>query len=76
MLDSWATDDGIMWLYPFRRQQYALLPCPIHEGGLHGKEFYQYYYSLRHFLVAEAALVLGGLVVTGMTFVPRLFGLA
>ena len=76
MLDSWATDDGIMWLYPFRRQQYALLPCPIHEGGLHGKEFYQYYYSLRHFLVAESVLVLGGLVVTGTTFMPWLFHLA
>ena len=75
-LDSWATDDGIMWLYPFRRQQYALLPRPIHGGGLYGKEFYKHYYSLRHFLVAEVALVLGGLVVTGTTFMPWLFHLA
>ena len=76
MLDSWATDDGIMWLYPFRRKQYALLPRPIHAGGLYGKEFYKHYYSLRHFLVAESALVLGGLVVTGTTFMPWLFHLA
>lgn len=69
-LDSWATDDGIMWLYPLRRKQYALLPRPIHDGGLHGKEFYKHYYSLWHFLVAESALVLGGLFVTGMTCMP------
>jgi len=76
MLDSWATDDGIMWLYPFRRKQYALLPRPIHAGGLHGVEFYKRYYRLWHFLVAEAVLVCGGLVVTGMTFMPTLFRLA
>jgi hypothetical protein len=75
-LDSWATDDGIMWLYPFRRKQYALLPRPIHAGGLYGKEFYKQYYRLWHFIVAESALVAGGLVVTGMTFMPRLFHLA
>lgn len=72
-LDSWATDDGIMWLYPLRRKQYALLPRPIHDGGLHGREFYRHYYSLRHFVVAESALVLGGLVVTGVTCMPWFF---
>jgi hypothetical protein len=72
-LDSWATDDGIMWLYPFRRKQYALLPRPIHAEGLYGKEFYKHYYSLRHFLVAESALVVGGLILTGTTFMPWLF---
>lgn len=76
MLDSWATDDGIMWLYPLRRKQYALLPRPIHAGGLYGKEFYKQYYRLWHFVVAESALVVGGLVVTGMTFMPGLFHLA
>jgi len=76
VLDSWATDDGIMWMYPFRRKQYALLPRPIHAGGLHGKEFYKQYYRLWHFLVAESALVCGGVVVAGMAFVPRLFQLA
>jgi hypothetical protein len=76
MLDSWATDDGIMWLYPFRRKQYALLPRPIHAGGLYGKDFYKQYYRLWYFIVAESALMGGGLVVTGMTFMPRLFQLA
>jgi hypothetical protein len=76
ILDSWATDDGIMWLYPFRRKQYALLPRPIHAGGLYGKEFYKQYYRLWHFFVAESVLVCSGLVVTGMTFMPRLFHLA
>jgi hypothetical protein len=66
MLDSWATDDGIMWLYPLRRKQYALLPRPIHAGGLHGLDF----------LVAESLLISGGLIVSGMTFMPRLFHLA
>jgi len=76
MLDSWATDDGIMWLYPFRRMQYAFLPRPIHAGGLHGVEFYKRYYRLWHFLVAESALVVGGLLVTWTTFVPGLLHLA
>jgi membrane-bound metal-dependent hydrolase YbcI (DUF457 family) len=68
-LDSWATDDGIMWLYPFRRKQYALLPRPIHADGLHGKAFYRRYYGLWHFAVAEAVLLVGGLIVTGATFI-------
>jgi hypothetical protein len=76
VLDSWATDDGIMWFYPLRRRQYALWPRPIHAGGLYGKEFYKQYYRLWHFFVAESALVVGGLFVTGMTFMPRLFHLA
>jgi len=65
-----------MWLYPFRRQQYALMPQPIHGSGLYGKEFYKHYYSLRHFLVAEVTLAIGGLIVTWMTFAPGLFYLA
>jgi len=76
MLDSWATDDGIMWLYPFRRKQYALLPRPIHAGGLHGKEFYKQYYRLWHFLVAESVLIMGGLLVAWTTFMPTWFHLA
>jgi len=72
MLDSWATDDGIMWLYPFCRKQYALLPRPIHGDELYGRAFYKYYYGLRHFLVAELVLTLGGLVVVGITFMPAL----
>lgn len=68
-LDSWATDDGIMWLYPFCRKQYALLPRPIHADGLHGKEFYKQYYRLWHFAVAEAVLLVGGLIITGATFI-------
>jgi hypothetical protein len=75
-LDSWATDDGIMWLYPFQRKQYALLPRPIHAGGLHGKEFYKQYYRLWHFLVAESALMAGGLLVSWATFMPDLLRLA
>jgi hypothetical protein len=76
LLDSWATDDGVMWLYPFRRKQYAVWPRPIHAGGLHGVEFYKRYYRLRHFLVAESALMMGGLLVTGATLAPGLLPLA
>ncbi len=65
VLDSWATDDGIMWLYPFRRKQYALLPRPIHSGELYGAAFYKQYYRLWHFAIAEAALLAGGLFVAG-----------
>jgi hypothetical protein len=65
-----------MWLYPFRRMQYAFLPRPIHAGGLHGVEFYKRYYRLWHFLVAESALVVGGLLVTWTAFVPGLLHLA
>jgi len=70
VLDSWATDDGIMWLYPFRRKQYALLARPIHKGGLYGKAFYKQYYQHWHFVVAESALLVGGLIVTGLTVMP------
>ncbi len=43
-LDSWATDDGIMWLWPHTDTQYALLPVPLRDEKVYGWRYYRYYY--------------------------------
>jgi hypothetical protein len=43
-LDSWATDDGIMWLWPRTDRQYALLPVPLRDDDLYGWRYYRYHY--------------------------------
>jgi len=62
LLDSWATDDGIMWLWPLSRKKYSIFPRDLHEGGLYGVRYYLRY--IRQFIVSipELFLFLGGLV--------------
>ncbi len=43
-LDSWATDDGIMWLWPHTNRQYALLPVPLRDDQIYGWRYYRYHY--------------------------------
>jgi len=64
-LDSWATDDGIMWLWPHTDQQYALLPVLIRDDEYYGWRFYRYHYlqKRRHAVRAEMALAVAGLIV-------------
>ena len=64
VLDSWATDDGIMWLWPFRERQYALVPIQERGPELFGMTYYrQRYFRQWYVALAELLLLLGGLLV-------------
>lgn len=60
LLDSWSTDDGIMWLWPFSRQQFALFPRNLHAGGVHGIDFYRRHIRCARIIVPEITLLVGG----------------
>ena len=75
-LDSWATDDGIMWLWPHTERQYALLPVPARDEDIYGPRFYGRYYfeERRPAAWAEVGLALMGLGVAVSTLAPLLAG--
>lgn len=56
-LDSVGTDDGIMWLWPWRRHPYALLPRDLHAVGVRGLAFYRRYYRQPLLLAMELSLL-------------------
>jgi hypothetical protein len=61
LLDSWATDDGIMWLWPISNKRFSILPRNLHEGGLYGVQYYLRYARHLQLSVPEAMLFVGGL---------------
>ncbi|MBN1260873.1 MAG: metal-dependent hydrolase [Anaerolineae bacterium] len=63
LLDSWHTDDGVMWLWPFSRRQYSLFPYPAHEGELFGLAFYRQHLRRPLAWIPEVAFLLGGTMV-------------
>lgn len=62
MLDSYGTDDGIMWLWPINKQKFSVFPSNLHEGGVYGVRYYLRY--VRHFgsFLPEVLLLTGGVV--------------
>ncbi len=61
LLDSWATDDGIMWLWPLRKKKYSILPSNLHEGGLYGVRYYLRYATHLQVSIPELILFVGGM---------------
>jgi hypothetical protein len=59
-LDSWGTDDGIMWLWPVSRRQFGLFPRKLHSGGAHGLRFYKRHVRCRRVFVPEVVLLASG----------------
>jgi hypothetical protein len=76
-LDSWATDDGIMWLWPHTDTQYALLPVPIRDDEYYGWRYYRYHYvqKRKHAVWAEIGFAGAGLIIATATLVsmPGIF---
>jgi hypothetical protein len=70
-LDSWATDDGIMWLWPRTDKQYTLLPVPIRDDDLYGWRYYRchYFQERRQAAWAEVGLAVAGLAVITFSLV-------
>jgi hypothetical protein len=60
LLDSWGTDDGIMWLWPVSRRQLGLFPRKLHSGGAHGLRFYKRHVRCRRVFVPEVVLLASG----------------
>ncbi len=63
-LDSWGTDDGIMWLWPLSSRQFSLFPINLHEGGVFGPQYYLRYIRCLRLIIPEALLFVGGVVST------------
>jgi hypothetical protein len=63
--DSWATDDGIMWLWPCRKKQYTLFPASARGDDVYGWRYYRHHYlqEHRHAAWTEMGLMAMGLVV-------------
>jgi len=61
-LDSWATDDGIMWKWPKagNRTQYSLFPQVMHVNDAHGWEYYVRHYFRTWYTALPELLFLGG----------------
>lgn len=68
-LDSWSTDDGIMWLWPLSRRQFSLFPRDLHAGGVYGLTFYRRHVRCAQVIVPELLFVLGGCALTCYTLV-------
>jgi hypothetical protein len=60
LLDSWGTDDGIMWFWPLSRRQFSLFPRNLHAGGVHGLRFYRRHVRCARVFVPEVALLASG----------------
>jgi hypothetical protein len=69
LLDSWATDDGIMWLWPITRRQFSLFPRSLHAGGAYGLRFYRRYVRCWVIMVPEVGLLLGASLLAFRTLV-------
>ncbi|MBU0493157.1 MAG: metal-dependent hydrolase [Chloroflexi bacterium] len=63
LLDTWGTDDGIMWLWPVSRRQFAVWPIHPHTDLVFGWRYYWHYVRHWRAVAAEALLLVGGLAV-------------
>jgi hypothetical protein len=72
ILDSWGTDDGIMWLWPLSRRQFGLFPRNLHAGGVHGLRFYRRHVHCARVFVPEVTLLVGGSLLAMHTLLWRL----
>jgi hypothetical protein len=66
-LDTWGTDDGIMWLWPASKRQIGVLATHLHAGGAFGWSFYRRYLQTWQTSVPELLLLVMGLGVAVRT---------
>jgi len=71
ILDSWGTDDGIMWLWPLSRRQFSLFPRNLHAGGVHGLRFYRRHVRCARVFVPEVTLLVSGSLLAMHTLLWR-----
>ena len=62
LMDSWSTDDGIMWLWPYRTKQYSLFSMELHTGGIYGISFYLRYIQSPRLIIPEIISLAAGAI--------------
>ena len=62
LLDTWRTDDGIMWLWPVSKRKLSIFPSNLHEGGVFGVRYYKRYVRQLGSFLPEVILFVGGMV--------------
>ena len=60
LMDSWSTDDGIMWLWPLSAEQYSILSMDVHAGGVYGIHFYTRYIRTPRMILPEIIIIAAG----------------
>ncbi len=73
LMDSWSTDDGIMWLWPLTNQQYSLFPMDSHAGGIYGLQFYTRYIQNPRLVMPEILILAAGALVIIRFLIQRYF---
>ena len=62
LMDSWSTDDGIMWFWPVHTEQYSIFPIDLHAGGIYGLNFYSRYIRTPRLILAEIIIMALGII--------------
>ena len=62
LLDSYGTDDGIMWLWPISKRKFSIVSSNLHEGGVYGARYYLRYVRHLGSSIPELLLIVGGVV--------------
>ena len=61
LLDTWGTDDGIMWLWPASKRQLGILTAHLHTGGVYGLSYYRRYLQSWQTIIPELLLLVIGI---------------
>jgi hypothetical protein len=75
LMDSWSTDDGIMWLWPLNTSQYSFFPIDAHAGGLYGLQFYIRYIKTPRLVLPEIMIAASGAYMIIRFIVLRYFSI-
>ena len=73
VMDSWITDDGIMWLWPLRTKQFSIFYMNSHAGGIYGLDYYARYFRTPRLILPEIIIIIAGISVIVRTVVKRYF---
>ena len=71
MMDSWSTDDGIMWLWPISSEQYSIFEFDSHTGGIYGFQFYARYVMTPRLVLPELIIISVGAFVIIRVIIQR-----
>lgn len=71
LMDSWSTDDGIMWLWPISSEQYSIFEIDTHAGGIYGFQFYARYIKTPRLVLPELIIISVGAFVVIRVIVQR-----
>ena len=71
LMDSWSTDDGVMWLWPISSDQFSIFRIDLHTGGIYGIQFYARYIKTPRLVLPELIIISAGAFVIIRAVVQR-----